>query len=395
VHHLRGGGLDSCAVLGLAARHARQPVQAFTVSFDRPEYDEAEIAREMAARCNARFVAIPVTQQDLAASLPDAIWHGEQPVFNSLGVAKYLLSRAVREAGYRVVLTGEGSDEIFLGYDLYRETRVRQFWARQPESRSRPALLTRLYPYLPLGQQGQELLQQFFGMGIEDPGNPAFSHLPRWTASGRTLRFLSRAFAERAADEDPVATLLASLPARVREWKPLARAQYLEMQTLLAGYLLSAQGDRMLMANSVEGRFPFLDHRLIEFAAALPEPLKLRGLAEKWILRRYAARWLPPAILERSKHPYRAPIAAALAGPQAPAWAREILSRDATRKVGVFEEATVEKLVAKLSTRAAAASEADSQALMAVATTHLLAEQLLPPAPVPRRDVDAVELSAA
>jgi asparagine synthase (glutamine-hydrolysing) len=192
-----------------------------------------------------------------------------------------------------------------------------------------------------------------------------------------------------------VTALLAGLPARVRGWKPLARAQYLEMQTLLAGYLLSAQGDRMLMANSVEGRFPFLDHRLIEFAAALPAPLKLRGLAEKWILRRYAARWLPPAILERSKHPYRAPIAAALAGPQAPAWAREILSRDATRKVGVFEEAKVEKLVAKLSTRAAAASEADSQALMAVATTHLLAEQLLPPAPVPRRDVDAVELSAA
>jgi asparagine synthase (glutamine-hydrolysing) len=167
------------------------------------------------------------------------------------------------------------------------------------------------------------------------------------------------------------------------------------MQTLLAGYLLSAQGDRMLMANSVEGRFPFLDHRLIEFAAALPEPLKLRGLTEKWILRRYAARWLPPVIFERRKHPYRAPIAAALAGPQAPAWAREILSRDAARKVGVFDEAKVEKLVAKLSARAAAPSEADSQALMAVATTHLLAEQLLPPAPVPQRDVDAVELTAA
>src|SRR5205807_1692649 len=134
--------------------------------------------------------------------------------------------------------------------------------------------------------------------------------------------------------EDPVASVLAALPARVRDWRPLARAQYLEMQTLLAGYLLSAQGDRMLMGNSVEGRFPFLDHRLVEFAAALPEPLKLRGLAEKWILRRYAARWVPEAILRRQKFPYRAPIAAALTGAQAPAWARELLSRDAVRGVG-------------------------------------------------------------
>src|SRR5439155_20891113 len=238
---------------------------------------------------------------------------------------------------------------------LYRETRVRQFWARQPGSRFRPALLSRLYPYLPMSRQGRELLQQFFGIGLDDPKNPGFSHLPRWAASGRIVRFFSRGFAEEAAEEDPVASVLASLPARVRRWKPLARAQYLEMQTLLAGYLLGAQGDRMLMANSVEGRFPFLDHRLVEFAAALPEPLKRRGLAEKLILRRYAARWVPPVILERDKYPYRAPIAAALTGPQAPGWAREVFSRESVRKVGVFDEEKVEKLVAKLSVRSAAA----------------------------------------
>jgi asparagine synthase (glutamine-hydrolysing) len=151
----------------------------------------------------------------------------------------------------------------------------------------------------------------------------------------------------------------------------------------------------MLMGNSVEGRFPFLDHRVIEFAAALPERLKLRGLAEKWILRRYAAQWVPPAILERDKYPYRAPIAAALTGPGAPAWARELLSREAVRKVGVFDEEKVEKLLAKLSARSAGASEADGQALTAVATTQLLADQLLPPAPVPQRDVDKVQLEAA
>ena len=186
--------------------------------------------------------------------------------------------------------------------------------------------------------------------------------------------------------------MLATVPEDVRRWRPLARAQYLEMQTLLAGYLLSAQGDRMLMANSVEGRFPFLDHRLIDFAAALPDGLKLRGLKGKWLLRRYAARWLPSAIIDRPKFPYRAPIAAALTGPLAPAWAHELLGRDALRKVGVFDESKVERFVAKLAQRTAAPSEADSHALAAVATTQLLADQLLPPPPVPLAQVEAVEL---
>jgi asparagine synthase (glutamine-hydrolysing) len=389
------GGLDSSLLCSIAQSQLGGTLATFSVRFDDPAFDESRFQDEMARRLATRHSALLLRGPEIGELLRAVVWHAEQVLLRSAPAPLLRLSGLVRSCGTKVVLTGEGSDEIFLGYDLYRETRVRQFWARQPSSRSRPALLRRLYPYLPLSQQGHELLQQFFGLGLEDPGNPAFSHLPRWRASGRILRFLSRGFAERAADEDPVATLLASLPARVRGWKPLARAQYLEMQTLLAGYLLSAQGDRMLMANSVEGRFPFLDHRLIEFAAALPEPLKLKGLAEKWVLRRYAARWLPPLILERRKHPYRAPIAAALAGPQAPAWAREVLSREASRKVGVFDEAKVEKLVAKLSARTAAASEADSQALIAVATTHLLAEQLLPPAPVLQRDLDAVELRAA
>jgi asparagine synthase (glutamine-hydrolysing) len=114
------GGLDSCAVLGMAAEHAQKPVRAFNLSFDRPEYDEEPIAREMAARCNAELVTIPITQADLAESFPDAVWHAEQPFFNSHSVAKYRLSRAVREQGYRVVLTGEGSDEILAGYPHFR-----------------------------------------------------------------------------------------------------------------------------------------------------------------------------------------------------------------------------------------------------------------------------------
>jgi asparagine synthase (glutamine-hydrolysing) len=389
------GGLDSSLLCGIAQSQLGGSLTTFSVGFAEGNFDERAFQDDVAGRLATRHHSVLVTSREIGALLPAVVRQAEQILLRSAPAPLLRLSALVRACDTKVVITGEGSDEIFLGYDLYRETRVRQFWARRPGSKSRPALLRRLYPYLPMSQQGHELLQQFFGVGLEDPKGPGFSHLPRWSASGRILRFLSRGFAERAAEEDPVASVLASLPARVRGWKPLARAQYLEMQTLLAGYLLGAQGDRMLMGNSVEGRFPFLDHRLIDFAAALPERLKLQGLAEKWILKRYAARWVPRTILERRKYPYRAPIATALTGPGAPAWTRDLLSREAARKVGVFDEEKVERLLAKLSARSSAASEADSQALTAVATTQLLADQLLIPLPVPLRDVDAVKLEAA
>ena len=114
------GGLDSCAVLGLAARHHPEPIRAFTLTFDRAEYDEGEIAREMAAKAGAEFCPIPIRQDDLADHFADAITQAETLCFNAHGVAKYLLSRAVRDAGYKVVLTGEGSDEILGGYAFFR-----------------------------------------------------------------------------------------------------------------------------------------------------------------------------------------------------------------------------------------------------------------------------------
>jgi len=167
------------------------------------------------------------------------------------------------------------------------------------------------------------------------------------------------------------------------------------MATLLTGNLLSAQGDRMLMAHSVEGRFPFLDHRLIEFAAALPESFKLRGLKEKWLLKRYAACWIPERVIRRRKFPYRAPIASALTGRRAPRWASDLLSRDAVRARGIFDDDKVARLVAKLSAQTTGPSETDSQAVIAVATTQLLAERFLAPAAVSQADIDAVHLAAA
>jgi asparagine synthase (glutamine-hydrolysing) len=114
------GGLDSCSVLGFAARLSSSPIQAFTLTFDQALYDEGDIAREMAARAGAKFHPIPIKQSDLADNFADAIWHSEMLCANGHGVSKYLLSRSVRDAGYKVVYTGEGSDEIFGGYVHFR-----------------------------------------------------------------------------------------------------------------------------------------------------------------------------------------------------------------------------------------------------------------------------------
>jgi asparagine synthase (glutamine-hydrolysing) len=389
------GGLDSSVLCGIAQAQLKGSLSTFSLGFADGSFDERTFQEQVARHLGTDHHSVLASNREIGELLPAAVRQGEQVLLRSAPAPLLRLSGLVRACNTKVVLTGEGSDEIFLGYDIFRETRVRLFWARQPSSTSRPALLRRLYPYLPMSKQGHELLRQFFGVGLDDPQALGFSHLVRWAASGRIARFFSPGFAARTAEEDPVASVLASLPTRVREWRPLARAQYLEMKTLLAGYLLSAQGDRMLMGNSVEGRFPFLDHRLIAFAAALPERLKLRGLDEKWILKSYGARWVPGAVLQRKKFPYRAPIAAALTGPEAPTWAVELLSREAVRQVGVFDEERVAKLLAKLAAHGAAASEADSQAITAVATTQLFADQLLRPAPIPQRDVEGVELEAA
>ena len=389
------GGLDSSLLSAIAQSQLGGTLSTYSVAFADRDFDERTYQQEVAGALATRHRSVLVTSREIGELLPEVVQHAEQVLLRSAPAPLFMLSGLVNQDSTKVVLTGEGSDEIFLGYDLYREARVRQFWSRQPGSTSRPALLRRLYPYLPISEQGDELLAQFFGIGLDRPNDPLFSHLPRWIASGRTLRFLSSDFAERAAAEDPMASVLASLPDRVRTWRAMSRAQYLEMQTLLSGYLLSAQGDRMLMAHSVEGRFPFLDHRLIDFAAALPEGLKLRGLKEKWILKRYAARWIPERVVRRRKFPYRAPIASVLTGRHAPRWAETLMSRDAIRQTGIFDHEKVGRLVAKLGVQATAPSEADSQAIIAVATTQLLADQFLAPATVAQADIDAVRLVAA
>jgi asparagine synthase (glutamine-hydrolysing) len=385
------GGVDSSLICALAQKQLAGSLQTFSVTFAHSRYDERAFQQQVADALSTEHHAVHVADDDIGELLPRVVEHAENVLLRTAPAPFFRLSALVHDHRTKVVLTGEGADEVFLGYDLFKETQIRKFWARQPASNCRPRLFQRLYRYLPLSSQSPEMLRQFYGIGLERPDALEFSHLIRWTNSGRITRFLSAAFREKVAGFDPIAEFLRTVPDAVRRWRPLARAQYLEIRTLLSGYLLSSQGDRMLMSNSIEGRFPFLDHRLLELSARLPDTFKLKVLTEKYVLKRYARRLLPPLVTEREKFPYRAPVAEALVGARAPRWSAEVLARGAVDQVGVFDGAKVEKLVARLSTQNATPSEADNMALAAIATTQLLARAFHPKHPGQAR-ADQVEI---
>jgi asparagine synthase (glutamine-hydrolysing) len=277
----------------------------------------------------------------------------------------------VNGAGFKAVLSGDGADEFLGGYDIYKETAIRAFWARRPDSRLRPLLLKRLYPDLDgFTSTSFDFLSAFFGQGLTDTQSPSYSHALRWRTTARAKRFYSGEL--RAAiepDRDYAAAV--ACPPEFERWSAIERAQYLEAKIFLPQYLLSSQGDRVAMSHSVEVRFPFLDHRLVEFANRLPMNLKLRVLSEKHLLRRFAKDLLPDSIHERRKRPYRAPIHRAFFHASTPDYVRDMLSPRRVRAAGLFNADSVAQLVAKIE-RTGALTETDDMALAGILSAQLV-----------------------
>lgn len=363
------GGLDSSITCALAARMTPHALRTFSVTFSDPQFDESAHQRSVANHLSTEHHVVHIGQSDIAEVFPDVVRHAETPLLRTAPAPLYLLSRATREAGIKVVLTGEGSDELFLGYDIFKETMVRLFCLRRPESRLRPKLFDRLYPYLATSARAGDFWRAFF-VGAGSPDDTLFSHVPRFLLSSRIKDFYSADTRLALAGSDPLAELRQSLPDSFGSWSPENRAAYLELTTLLPSYLLSSQGDRMALAHGVEARFPFLDHRVFEFAASLPVSSKLRGLREKEILRRWAARFLPAGIANRPKQPYRSPDAGAFFNGSQPEYVRELLSPEAIRNTGLFDPAAVVGLVRRCNAgRVLGTSE--NQALVAILSTQL------------------------
>ena len=381
------GGLDSSLVAALGLRAKGERFRTFSLRFEDAEYDETSFQREMQGFLGSDHAEIVVSQRDIAEVFPEVIEHTERPILRTGPAPMFLLSRLVRATGIKVVLTGEGADEMFAGYDIFREAKIRRFWARDPTSEARPRLLERLYPYLsrsPIAQQA--MARKFFGRGLERAKLPGFSHEPRWHGTAALKRLFSERQQQLTQGHSVVDELLGALPRDFLSWSPLAQDQYLEIRTLLPGYILSSQGDRMLMANSVEGRFPFLDADVMSLAGSLPDSYKLKVLDEKHIVKRVSRGLVPETILARKKQPYRAPDAACFVAADAPQWVDDVTSADSLAAAGVFNPKAVQQLLQKCrSRRGSQFSNADNMAVVGVLSTQLLHRQFIQNRRSPRR----------
>ncbi len=366
------GGLDSSLIVRLMQVVSGINAQTFSIRFNHPSFDpsfdEGDAQHAAAKAFGVTHRELSVGPADIANALPDVVDHAETPLLRAGPVPMFLLSRFVRSQGIRVVLTGEGADEHFGGYDIFKEAKLRAFLARDPTAQWRQALLRRLHPYV--AHNGGAMWQHFFDSFLAESG--AFqSHEARWRNNEWTLRFLSPKVRSALTGEQMRAQVSDSLPSGWESRDDVSRAQLLELTTFMAPYLLSSQGDRMLMAHGVEGRFPFLDPRVIEAASRLSASQKIVGLREKALLRRVASRVLPRSLAQRRKWPFRAPLQGAFFGANAPEFVREALSPHALAQCPLVDDASASKLAARVLDTDGKASERELMAAFGVLTLQL------------------------
>ncbi len=370
------GGIDSSAILGLAQRHASRPIRAFTIAFGDALYNEERIARDTARFAGASYFQVEVTQQQIADAFSDAIWHGEMSVFNGHGVAKFLLSKAVRAAGIKVVLTGEGADEIVAGYPPFRLDAFRQGGQTREEVERRTAALEAN------NQASRGLLVRDGALGT---GTDAWTTRLGWlpaavenfsSLAARAYPLMRASFLEAGRRAHPYRELLDTLDVRGTLWgrDPLNQALSIWTRTMLPNYILTNLGDRMEMAHSVEGRVPFLDHHVTSYAAQLPVHYKIRGEREKYVLREAVRDVVTPEVYARQKHPFVAPPARDNRDPLS-VFCRDVLASSAVEDQPFYEPARVRALLSRAADLPPAERASLDSAVVSIASMCVLQER--------------------
>ena len=343
------GGIDSCSMLGLSAAVRQDPVRAFTIGFDSAEYDETPIAQEMARSVGAEQDVLRLDATSLYDHFVATHWHTERTIYNTLGVAKFLMSRHVRDVGYKVVITGEGSDELFAGYPSFRADLFRHGLDHLPAEER--ALL----------ESGLARSNQVFQGAMLPPSlvdDPDLSRVCGFTptclqpwlhAAARVLPLVQEDRRRSLVDYRPGAAIASRLdPDAVAGRHPLDVAQYVWIKTMLEGQILTWGGDRVDMAHSLEARPAFLDHHLAEYAATIPPHHRIRGAREKHVLREAVRGVLPKVLYEREKFAFMAPPAHTDPAKRAAlqALAAEHLSPTAVADAGLLDQRGVEEILA-------------------------------------------------
>ena len=366
------GGLDSSVTTSFIKDISPENLRTFSLGFTEKDYDESAYQNVAADYFKTQHSSITCGPEDIAESFKSVVWHAEAPLLRTAPAPMGLLAKSVRGQGIKVVITGEGADELLGGYNIFKETKIRRFWAKDPGSKFRPLLLKKLYPYLPqMNNANNNVLKMFFGYKLNETASPIYSHLLRWNNTSRIKNYLSQEYRASIGDYDPIKKMEEQVGDKLDGLDPLLKAQWIEMNIFMSGYLLSSQGDRMGMAHSIEGRYPFLDHRVIEFCMGLHPDLKLNGLDEKYLLKKLMKGRLPETILERPKQAYRAPIRSTFASANLPAYLQEMLSRSGIEKMGIFNPEHVGQLLTKMRSDKQV-SEIDNMAITAILSTQIL-----------------------
>ncbi len=371
------GGIDSCAILGLSAAATQTSVKAFTIGFDSDEYDETVIAQEMAEATDSDHHIMRLKAEDLYDHFVKTIWHTERTIYNTLGVAKYLMSQQVHQVGYKVVMTGEGSDELFAGYPAFRKD-----------------MFLHGLDHLPEGERKdwQELLEKnnklFKGamLAREEFVSPAFnakmgftpSCVQPWLSCADTaLPLIAEDRRKDVQEYDPGKAIADTLDEKMLSGRhPLDRAQYVWIKTMLEGQILTWGGDRVDMANSMEARPPFLDHHLAEYAFTVPPHLRIKGNKEKYVLREAMKGLLPETLYKREKFAFMAPPAHT--DPEK--WkalmklADLFLSEEAVKEAGLLDYAQVKLTFEKHET---AGVPVDEKVQLDAVINHMLGVQIM------------------
>lgn len=371
------GGIDSCSMLGLASAVQQSPVKAFTISFDHDAYDEATIAKEMARETGADQELLKLSGDELyGTNYVATMWHAERTFYNTLGVAKWCMSRRVHECGYKVVVTGEGADELFGGYPAFKRDMLLHGLADAPES-DRMALINAM-------TESNKLFKGAI-LAEDETTHPALNALCGFTPSwiqpwiqtlGLARPLLSDDILESIDGYDPIEAIAGSLDSdMIRGRHPLDIAQYTWSKTMLECQILNWGGDRVDMANAMESRPAFLDHHVAQLATEIPPTQRIRGNIEKFVLREAMVGILPDALYKRQKFAFMAPPGHTGDGKKmaVDALIGEYLNHDAIARAGIFDTARMERFIEEYRNDTDAVSLVRKDALL----NHLIGLQIL------------------
>ena len=299
------GGLDSTILLKLLNECGYNEFSTFSLRFQDYKIDESAY-QSLALKGNkGEHIKLKISDSDIISELPNVIKHCEVPLYKLGAVPMYMLSRAARENGIKFVLSGEGADELFYGYDLYKETLFRKYCSLNPVSDIR---LNGIKNVVPFGNSTNSYIlegyKKYYSKFLNGSNDFMYSMKPRISESFSIIDYFNRENKSYIDLKNINDEIYQQFSEESSNLSILKKCQAVQMQILLAGYLLSTQGDRVLMANSIEGRYPFLDRRLITLAYSIPDNLKLCGYNEKHILKEVFADIVPHSILKRKKYQY-------------------------------------------------------------------------------------------